>query len=72
MDFDAYRVGLCNASVCSSLDIEETTRKLNQEYPTGIVSKWKLSEEPTFRTGEPNGCPCDLYPETHKHYLFSC
>ena len=70
-DFQAYAVGICNASVCSNLTLEETTRQLNREHPTGI-GKWELSQEPTFAAGEPQPCPCNLHPETHKHYLFEC
>lgn len=70
-DFVAYSVGLCCASVCSSLPVEEVTERLNQRYPTGISSQWMHSTE-KFRGGEPNPCPCPDAPETHKHYLFQC
>lgn len=70
-DFNAYAVGICCASVCTSLSVEEATEKLNSEYPTGIQSKWQFANEP-FSTGAPNPSPCHDYPETHKHYLFMC
>jgi hypothetical protein len=70
-DFDIYSWGLCYASVCSSLPIEEITERVNRELPTGIKNKWKLHDEP-FKTGEANPHPCEANPETHKHYLFSC
>ena len=68
--FEAYSVGLCYASVCTLLDIEEATDLLNVEYPTG-VGLWFFANEP-FKTGEANPCPCKQKPETHKHYLFMC
>jgi hypothetical protein len=72
-DFFAYSVGLCCASVCTSLPIAEATRRLNAECPTGISSKWSLSKDKTFRDGKnKNGCPCEDHPKTHKHFLFVC
>jgi len=70
-EFIAYSVGIVSASVCSSLSPEETADRLNRECPTGISSPWQISSE-AFRTGEPNPCPCEDAPATHKHYLFSC
>ena len=70
LDYEAYSVGLCCASVCTSLSLAETTRRLNLEHPTGIAP-WKKVDEP-FRTGEPNPCQCNENPKTHKHYLFVC
>ena len=71
-DFHAYSVGICYASACTSLPIEEATARLNDEHPTGISSQWAPSTAPTFRQGSPNPCPCPDHPETHKHYLFNC
>ncbi len=71
-DFDVYSTGIYCASVCSALSIKETTRRLNAEHPTGITSDWHPSEDTHFRTGQPNPCPCERNPETHKHYLFNC
>jgi hypothetical protein len=72
-DFCAYTVGVAYASVCTSLPIEEATRRLNAEHPTGIDHGWSLSDDATFADGiHPNPCPCHLKPDTHTHYLFSC
>ena len=71
-EFDAYRVGVMMASVCSSLPLDATGRRLNAERPTGIPSPWQPSGDAAFRSGEPNPCPCERNPETHKHYLFEC
>lgn len=57
--------------VCSSLSLEETTARLNEERPTGIPPQWELSDG-TFFDGTENPCACDDYPETHTHYLFIC
>ncbi|KKK94562.1 hypothetical protein LCGC14_2681600 [marine sediment metagenome] len=70
LNFVAYSVGLCCASICTSLPLDETTKRLNSECPTG-VGPWEKANE-GFRTGETNPCPCNENPETHKHYLFIC
>jgi hypothetical protein len=70
-DFRAYAVGICAASVCTSLDDDEATRRMNLEHPTGIGSPWRISEDKQFRTGEPMPCPCPDAP-THRHVLFNC
>lgn len=70
-EFIAYSVGLCYASVCTTLrDTDEIAHRLNTEHPTGIAP-WTYSGE-AFRTGQPNPCPCSNHPETHQHYLLSC
>lgn len=69
--FEAYSVGLVCVSVCSDLPIEEVTERLNLEHPTGIDSRWALSEDKTFSGGEPMPCPCNEDP-SRTHYLFNC
>lgn len=71
MEFEAYSVGLCSASVCTSLSPEEATLCLNLRHPTGIASRWQLSEDTAFRDGTPHPCQCPDHPE-NKHYLFHC
>ncbi len=71
-EFEAYSVGICCMSVCSSLQPGEIVRRANQEYPTGISSRWEISENKTFADGTPMPCPCENNPETHKHYLLNC
>ena len=76
-EFVAYSVGICAASVCTSLSIEEATERLNREKPTGIESQWTKSEDEYFngvdKEGQKakNGCDCPDYPG-NKHYLFNC
>lgn len=69
-DFDIYRAGLCFASVCSSLPLNEVKARMAAEF-TG-VGPWLLSDDAEFANGQPNPCPCENAPETHTHYLFSC
>jgi hypothetical protein len=71
-DFEAYAMGLCTASVCTCLSDEDATGWLNELYPTGITSPWAIAEDATFRTGQPNPCPCERSPDTHRHVLFHC
>jgi hypothetical protein len=67
-DFMVYLNGIVNCSVCSSLSPKETLRRANLENPVGTAGRWKFTPE-RFATGEPNPCPCDKLPGTHKHYL---
>ena len=69
-DFVVYAEGLLYLSVCSSLPQQEVEARMRRR-PSGTKNGWGLADEP-FRSGEPNPCPCDMKPETHKHYLFVC
>lgn len=71
-DFTAYAVGLCSASVCTSLPDEAATARLNGEHPTGIASCWQIADEKTFADGSPHPQPCHDNPGTHRHLLFHC
>ncbi len=65
--------GLCYLSVCSNEPIAETIAKANYEFPTGLHQRsWRLSPDERFKSGAPNPCPCNLHPDTHKHYLLEC
>ena len=68
-EFTVYAVGLCYASVCTSLAVDDVERWLNIELPTG-VTPWRLAAE-GFRSGEPNGMPCPDQAD-RRHFLFSC
>jgi hypothetical protein len=71
MDFEVYSVGIVCASLCTSLPIDQATERLNAEIPTGLSSKWTLSEDKTFASGQLNGCDCPDH-SGNKHYLFNC
>ena len=72
MEFEAYGIGLCSASVCTSLSVDEAVVKMNEENPTGISSNWSLSADTHFHGGTyTNGCDCPDYPG-NKHYLLNC
>ena len=66
--------GLCEISVCAANDAtkEEIERHANRENPTGISSRWEISDDETFSGGEPNPCPCQDHPEERKHWLLDC
>ena len=69
-EFRIYATGLCSASVCSSLPQREVERRMAGEM-TG-VGPWLFAHGEKFATGQPNPCPCNKQPETHKHFLFHC
>jgi len=69
-DFMVYTEGLCYASVCSSLDQAEVAARMCRR-PSGTTGGWTLSDHNKFADGKSNPCPCELHPETHKHYLFA-
>lgn len=46
--------------------------KDDANHPTGISSKWSISKDKTFHSGEPNPCPCDQHPDKRLHYLLTC
>lgn len=70
-EFTIYAIGICSASVCSSLPAEEVKKRMSAE-PTGVSSPWQLAEDDAFADGTPMPCLCNEMPETHKHYLFHC
>ncbi len=67
--FNTYAVGFC-ASVCTDMDVNTATERLNAVHPTGVGS-WKLSDDKTFKGGEPMPCECPN-GANRKHYLFEC
>lgn len=71
-DLEPYDIGLVYISVCSSLPPAEVEQRVNLRYPTGISSRWQLSTDERFATGQSNPCPCDRHPATHTHYLLEC
>lgn len=70
---EAYAVGIVCASVCAPRDlpIEQVEDDVNRQHPTGISSRWKLSEDDHFATGQTNPCPCEKDPE-RQHWLLNC
>jgi hypothetical protein len=67
-------VGICAMSVCAKKDVATETieRQANAEHPTGISSRWEISDDETFATGQPNPCPCEAEPDARVHYLLNC
>lgn len=72
-DITIYAQGFITLSVCApkELSVGEVEAEVNIQNPTGIESPWKVSEDPTFRTGESNPCVCEDDPD-RLHYLLSC
>lgn len=62
VDFEILHIGLVDAVICTRLPIEEVTRRLNMESPSGISSQWSFDGEAT------NQLPCpDGQGKTHYH-----
>ena len=70
-EFAPYAIGICSASVCSSLPMADVQARM-RALKTGIASTWEWAKAESFSTGEPNPCPCNQKPKTHTHYLFHC
>lgn len=70
-EFTVYAIGLCYASVCTNLSLEQATKRLNAEHPSGTTQKWQKSKDPTFHDGSPNPCNCEQ-GTGKKHWLFDC
>ena len=66
-----YSIGVICLSVCTSVNDKETVEIANTLHPTGISSRWQLSEDKTFATGQANGAPCEKYPG-RRHLLLDC
>ena len=71
-EFAVMQMHLLWAVVCTSLtDIEEITRRLNDDHLCGTENGWVFAG-PDGVADSPNPCPCDRWPSTHKHYAFKC
>ena len=68
-----YAEGPCMASICAPMGLtaKEIVAQANHHHPTGISSPWKIADDSTFRSGDPNPCPCERDPQ-RVHYLLSC
>ncbi|MBA7465358.1 hypothetical protein ES707_00520 [subsurface metagenome] len=62
--------GLVAWAICTSLSLDEAIAHANIIGPTGISSKWALSED-KFPDGKDNPHDCPDMPG-HKHYLLEC
>lgn len=68
-----YSSGLCFCAVCAPADmsIDELTQLVNIQNPTGISSRWQLSDTDVFASGESMPAPC-AQDDSKLHYLFEC
>lgn len=69
---EVYSEGILVACVCTDDSLEEAIRFANTHNHPGTSLGWQPSKDTHFATGAPNPCPCDKYPDTHKHYLLEC
>ena len=70
---EVYSLGLLHLSVCTdAVDRKEIERLCNKHSPAGTEQGWLVSEEPTFKGGEPNPNPCNKGRKGFLHYLMVC
>ena len=62
--------GLVSWAICTSLSQDEAIAYANRMSPTGISSRWALSED-KLPDGKDNPHDCPDMPR-HKHYLLEC
>lgn len=64
-------ISFINISVCTNVERDKVAEVTNIMEPTGIRSKWVLSEDEKFASGEKNPSPC---PDGNDciHYLLHC
>ncbi len=69
-----YSVGICAASACveAGLTRKQIEKLVNIQEPTGITSKWKISRDKHFHSGQTNPCPCEEHPKKRMHYFLNC
>lgn len=68
-----YAYGMCYLSACAPAGMTRAVveHRANIQNPTGIRSRWKISKDATFKTGEPNPTSCEDEPG-RVHYLLDC
>lgn len=68
-----YANGLPTASACVLKDLtkEEIEDEINLINPTGISSRWEISKDKEFKTGEKIPRQCEQ-EQNREHYLFNC
>lgn len=66
--FEVYATGLVYCAVCTTLDVDAASVRVNESHPSGIESRWQVADEP-FPTGEPNPHPC-AERSGCRHWLF--
>lgn len=65
--------GIVCLSVCVPKDTprEDIEAIANAAHPTGISSRWSISEDTEFAPGQPMPCPCEQ-EEGRLHWLLNC
>lgn len=59
-------------AVCSSMNIEDTLRAVNEDMPPGTSNnEWVYTDEPLPGSGDPRTVQC-ADAEGKKHYVFNC
>lgn len=74
MSVNIYKMGPLTCSVCvpKELTREQVEAEVQRASPAGTERGWMVANDPTFKGGEPNPCPCNQHPGTRMHYLMEC
>jgi hypothetical protein len=73
-EIEIYSQGPVACSVCAPKEMErgEVERLVNLENPTGIESRWHISDDTHFASGHSHPGPCPDNTLTRTHYLLTC
>lgn len=68
-----YSYGLCYASACAPAEMGggDVAEAVNAQMPTGIGSRWNISSDAAFKSGQSNPCECE-HDKTRRHWLLDC
>lgn len=68
-----YSMGICSMSICVKKDLKKAfiEKEINKMSPSGVPTKWQISKDKTFRSGQTNPCQCKEN-DNRLHYLLNC
>lgn len=67
----ASGIAVCSACAPKSMSREDVEAQVNAKLPTGLNHGWSISDQPTFKGGEPNPCQCEDV-DARQHFLLEC
>ncbi len=69
-----YAQGALSMSVCVPKDWlrDKVIEEVNRKSLCGTTNGWMISDDKTFKGGQPMPCPCDKFPDARLHYFIEC